>query len=68
MATIHLGAFVYFFSKIKEIASGEIINDTIAWIPQLGINIELVLGGLGLAFALLITGTGVLVFFTPMHT
>lgn len=62
MAAVHLLAFVYFFSKIKDIAKGNVITETITWIPQLGINIELVLGGLGLAFALLITGTGVLVF------
>ena len=62
LASIHLGAFVYFFSKISEIASGKIVTETIAWIPRLGINIDLVLSGLGLSFALLITGVGVLVF------
>lgn len=62
LALVHLGAFVYFFSKIKAVANGKIFTETIAWIPQLGINIEFILGGLNLAFALLITGTGVLVF------
>ena len=62
LAVIHLVAFVYFFSKIKVIAKGNMITETIAWIPQLGISIELILGGLNLAFALLITGIGVLVF------
>lgn len=62
LASVHFGAFVYFFSKINEITSGKIITEAHAWIPQLGINLELVLGGLGLAFALLITGVGVLVF------
>lgn len=62
LASVHLGAFVYFFSKIGEIASGEVIRESFTWIPQLGIDIDFVLGGLGLAFALLVTGTGVLVF------
>ena len=62
LAFVHLGAFIYFLSKIKWVANGNIINETIVWVPQMGINIELILSGLSLAFALLITGTGVLVF------
>lgn len=62
LASIHLGAFIYFFSKIKSIANGDILYETMNWVPQLGIDIELILNGLSLAFALLITGTGVLVF------
>lgn len=62
LALVHLGVFIYFFSKIKWIANGNIINETILWVPELGVNIELILSGLSLAFALLITGTGVLVF------
>ena len=59
---VHLGAFVYFLSNLKSIANGDILRESIGWIPQLGINFDLVLNGLSLAFALLITGTGVLVF------
>ncbi len=62
LALVHLGAFIYFFSKIKWVANGNLINETIEWVPQMGINIELILSGLSLAFALLITGVGVLVF------
>lgn len=62
LALVHLGTFVYFISKVKWIANGNVITETIDWVPQMGLNIELVLNGLSLAFALLITGTGVLVF------
>jgi len=62
LALVHLGVFIYFFSKIKWIANGNIITETISWVPQMGIDFDLVLNGLSLAFALLITGTGVLVF------
>ena len=62
LAFVHFGAFAYFFSKIERIGNGDILRETIPWVPQLGINFDLVLNGLSLAFALLITGTGVLVF------
>lgn len=62
LAAVHLGAFLFFFSKIDAIAGGNVFYEKIAWIPQVGIDLEFVLNGLSLAFALLITGTGVLVF------
>ncbi len=62
LASVHLGAFAYFLSKITKIAGGTVLSQTISWVPQLGLNIEFVLSGLSLAFALLITGTGALVF------
>lgn len=62
LAAVQLGIFGYFASVIGLVGNGNSITHTINWIPQLGINIELVLNGLSLAFALLITGIGVLVF------
>jgi len=62
LAAVHLGAFLYFFSKIDAVAGGAEFYQKIVWIPQAGIDFEFVLNGLTLAFALLITGTGVLVF------
>ncbi|GAP68998.1 multisubunit sodium/proton antiporter, MrpA subunit [Bacteroidales bacterium 6E] len=62
LAFVHLGSFSFFLSKVKWIADGNVLSETVAWVPQLGINFDLVLNGLSLAFALLITGTGVLVF------
>jgi multicomponent Na+:H+ antiporter subunit A len=53
--------FLYFLSRIPAIQAGEYTLATVSWIPSLGINISLVLDGLSLLFALLITGMGALV-------
>ncbi len=62
LASVQLGVFIYFFSKIGLVSGGATIIEKIAWVPQLGLEFELVLSGLSLAFVLLITGIGVLVF------
>ncbi len=53
--------FVYFLTRIPEIQAGHSTVATVGWMPSLGINITLVLDGLSLLFALLITGMGALV-------
>lgn len=53
--------FTYFFSKISTVRSGAAVRDRVSWIPSLGIHADLYLDGLGLLFALLITGIGALV-------
>ncbi|WP_216083782.1 Na+/H+ antiporter subunit A [Paenibacillus riograndensis] len=53
--------FVYFLLQIRSVQSGENTVATVAWMPSLGIDITLVLDGLSLLFALLITGMGALV-------
>ncbi len=62
LAAVQAVFFVFFFSKIGEVANGNSISNMLDWIPQLGLNLEFSLTGLSLAFALLITGIGVLVF------
>ena len=62
LAIVQLGFFIYFASKISIIANGEIITSEVNWIPEIGLNLSFVLNGLSLAFALLITGIGSLVF------
>lgn len=62
LAAFQLGFFIYFASKISIITSGETITSVISWIPDLGLNLSFILNGLSLAFALLITGIGALVF------
>lgn len=62
LAAVQFGFFAYFFSKIGEVANGNSIVELLQWVPQLGLNFEFVLNGLSLAFALLITGIGALVF------
>lgn len=67
---IHTGWFVlilpillfsYFLNFIPEVSSGNAVIEKFAWIPSLGINFDVYLDGLGMLFALLITGIGSLV-------
>lgn len=62
LALIQLAFFVFFLSKIKGVKNGDSINTLIHWIPQIGLSLEFSLNGLSLAFALLVTGIGTLVF------
>lgn len=62
LAGIQTLVFGYFFSKTAEIANGNTIHTFIEWIPEIGLNLEFSLNGLSMAFALLITGIGALVF------
>src|SRR5690606_3520379 len=61
-SVIPLGLFIYFLSFIKDIASGNVITQTVEWVPSLGVNLGFTLDGLSLIFALMITGIGFLVF------
>ena len=56
-----LGMFLYLTTYIGEIAGGNTIITTLAWIPSLGINFVTYVDGLSLTFSLLITGIGTLV-------
>ncbi|MFK3958346.1 Na+/H+ antiporter subunit A [Guptibacillus hwajinpoensis] len=67
---VHLGWFVllvpivlfgYFLTFIKEVTQGVHTLKTFEWIPSLGVNVTFYIDGLGLFFALLITGIGSLV-------
>ncbi|MGO4039228.1 Na+/H+ antiporter subunit A [Staphylococcus pseudintermedius] len=67
---IHLGWFVlpipvvlfaYFLSYIKPTMSGQFTEQSAAWMPQIGMNFDVYVDGLGLLFSLLITGIGSLV-------
>ena len=67
---IHTGWFVlflpvllfsYFFQFISETMGGHSVTKSISWIPSLGIDFTVKIDGLGLFFALLITGIGSLV-------
>ncbi|PLR79369.1 Na+/H+ antiporter subunit A [Bacillus sp. V3-13] len=53
--------FTYFLQYISLTRDGSSIIKTIAWIPSLDINFSAKIDGLGLLFALLITGIGSLV-------
>lgn len=53
--------FIYLLQYIPEMVAHETIQSTLHWIPSLGIDFTVQLDGLGLLFALLITGIGSLV-------
>ncbi|WP_335870351.1 Na+/H+ antiporter subunit A [Bacillus sp. 2205SS5-2] len=67
---IHTGWFVlilpivlfsYFLRFIPVTEAGDVVKSTAEWMPSLGINFVAYVDGLGLLFALLITGIGSLV-------
>lgn len=53
--------FIYLSSLIPAISSGDVVVQTMKWIPSYGINLTAYLDGLALTFALLISGVGALV-------
>ncbi|WP_210365730.1 Na+/H+ antiporter subunit A [Bacillus sp. REN3] len=53
--------FAYFLQFIKTTRDGNAVMETVSWIPSLGIDFTVKVDGLGLLFALLITGIGALV-------
>lgn len=55
--------FLYFIKFMFPIAAGSYFIQSTAWVPSLGINLDLKLDGLSLLFALLITGVGACIFF-----
>ena len=54
-------ALVLLLSKRAAVFGGETQIVTVAWLPELGLNLSLRLDGLGFLFALLILGIGLLV-------
>ncbi|GAA0359235.1 Na+/H+ antiporter subunit A [Bacillus horti] len=53
--------FIYLFQFIPSISAGEVVSESLAWVPSLGIYFHVYIDGLGLLFGLLITGIGALV-------
>ncbi len=57
-----VGLFVWFCTMIPAVSGGEVLIWETAWLPQLGIDLDFVVDGLSLLFALLITGIGAFIF------
>lgn len=55
------GLFVAFLTHWPEITAGNIVSDSVAWVPSLGVALDLRLDGFSYLFGLLITGIGTLV-------
>lgn len=62
ISALPLGLFAYYASFIPLISSGTAVREFTAWIPFLGVNLNFVLDGLSLTFALIISGIGFAVF------
>jgi multicomponent Na+:H+ antiporter subunit A len=54
--------FFYFLGRMSYIQYGGSVQIFMSWLPQLGINVDLVLDGLSWMFALVVSGIGGLVF------
>ncbi|WP_062109447.1 Na+/H+ antiporter subunit A [Bacillus niameyensis] len=59
--------FIYFLQYLPDIKNQGFVEKTFNWIPSLGINFTAYVDGLGLLFALLITGIGTLVVFYSIY-
>jgi multicomponent Na+:H+ antiporter subunit A len=61
-ALLPLSLFIYFLSLLPQVNSGQPLYQSFSWVKSLGINLDFYADGLGLLFALVITGIGTLVF------
>lgn len=66
-----IAAWVWFAAQLPAVSAGNKLTAGLNWLPSLGLRASFALDGLGLLFALLITGIGALVliyagyYFTP---
>ena len=60
-ALVPLLGLILLFSQSSKVFSGMVVKSSVAWLPELGLNLSLRLDGLGFLFALLILGIGILV-------
>ena len=58
---IALTGLVIAITQYPHVVGGGVVSHTIAWVPELGLNIVLRLSGLAWLFTVMITGIGVLV-------
>ncbi len=59
--TVTLAAFVGLLTNLPAVLAGDVVTARVDWMPQLGLNVSLMLDGLGFFFALLILGIGLLI-------
>lgn len=62
LSSVPLLLFCYFISFVSRVAEGESFSVGWDWIPELGLRFSLLLDGLSLLLALLISGIGILIF------
>ena len=56
-----LAALIGVLGHVPAVMRGEVVQAQFAWMPDLGLNVHFMLDGLGLLFALLILGIGLLI-------
>lgn len=61
IALLPFGLTVYFGTYLTRIADGDTFRAAYSWIPSLGVDLAFRMDGLGLLFALIISGIGTLV-------
>jgi multicomponent K+:H+ antiporter subunit A len=59
--TVALAAFIGLLTNLPAVLAGEVVTTGVNWLPSLGLNVNLMLDGLGFFFALLILGIGLLI-------
>ena len=58
---VSLLAFIGLLTNLPAVWAGELVTARLDWIPLLGLNVTLMLDGLGFFFALMILGIGLLI-------
>lgn len=65
--TVSLIAFIGLLTNLPAVLAGEVVMARIDWMPLLGLNVTLMLDGLGFFFAMLILGIGLLIIAYARH-
>lgn len=63
LALVPLGMFVYLVPSIGPVSKGEVLLLGYQWFPGLGINLNFMVDGLSLTFALIVSGIGAIIVF-----
>ena len=58
---VTFSAFIGLMTHLPAVMAGEVITTGIDWLPAIGLNVNLMLDGLGFFFAMLILGIGLLI-------
>ena len=59
--TVTLAAFVGLLTNLPAVLAGDVVQNGFNWFPHLGLNVTLMLDGLGFFFATMILGIGLLI-------
>ncbi|MBN1889026.1 MAG: DUF4040 domain-containing protein [Thermoflexales bacterium] len=61
LAALPAALFAYFLGQAPSVYAGHVVRADLPWVPSLGIRFSFQLDGLGLLFALIVSGIGALV-------